>query len=49
MANLGILLQGVTTAAGLGFIWYLISRGERRSIKTGKSPGVSGRKLWGDR
>ena len=43
MANLGILLQGVTTAAGLGFLWYLISRAERRSIKTGRSPGESER------
>ncbi len=38
MANLGILLQGVTTVVGLGFIWYLISKGQRRSIKTGRPP-----------
>jgi len=49
MANSGILLMLLYLVVGLGFIWYLISRGERRSIKTGKSPGVSGRKLWGDR
>ena len=38
MTNMGFILQGVTTVAGLSFIWYLVSKGQRRSIKTGRPP-----------
>jgi hypothetical protein len=40
MVKSGFILQGIITLAGLLFIWYLISRTGRRSIKTGKSPGA---------
>lgn len=43
MTNIGFILQGVTTVAGLGFIWYLVSKGQRRSIKTGRSPNEAER------